>query len=132
MYKKTILIVGIFIIVSLFFFACEDVVESMSVQERVDNFLSDLNNDAERDDIYTNLTSDLQSWANPTAWNNMYFDYVRIPFSISINNYGTSSASGTITSSWDASGSQIDFFLTDVDGNYKINRIQINGSNVIY
>ncbi len=129
--KIIFLLIGLLVLLSLFFFACEEDVDP--VQERVDAFLSDLNNDAERDDIYQNLASSMNSaWVSPSAWLGNYFGWANEPFNFTGMTYGSSTASGTVTHSTDP-GSSIEIYLIEEEtDNYKIYQIDVNSSSVIY
>ena len=74
----------------------------VTIEERVTSFLSDLNNDSARDDIYMNLHPDIQNaWKAATVWDATALLYANRPFSFTGMSY-EDPATGQIT--YDISG----------------------------
>ncbi len=118
MKKYTIYIASIALLVlTFFFFSCAEE-ETVSVQERIEAFLSDLNSDTERDDIWSNLHDSIDNpWKLPATWENTPFaiaDGSPTPFTLGSPTYGISSADATFGSSNDTyNGDAIHFALQE-------------------
>jgi hypothetical protein len=139
MKKEYCLIVLSIILVSLIFFACEDeedeedpliIDEPASLQTRIQQFLYDLNNDTNRNAIYRNLHSSIESaYRSGSAWSGEPFRVENIEFSFNLS-YASNTASGTMSHNYDSNRS-IEFeFLQDGD-NWKISKITESSIQVI-
>ena len=99
--NKHVLCFGLIIaIVSAFFFSsCTPEDETVSVEERIAKFLSDLNGDAERDDIGANLHDTIDDpWMLPATWSATPFEWADQPFDLLSMAYGSNTADGTFKS----------------------------------
>ena len=114
MKKYTIYIASIALLVlTFFFFSCAEE-ETVSVQERIEAFLSDLNSDTERDDIWSNLHDSIDNpWKLPVTWEDTPFAIADIPFTLGSPTYGSSSADATLGSSGIYNGGAIHFALQE-------------------
>ena len=130
--KNSFFIISILVLLSLFFFACEEEPETFSVQERVDAFLSDLNIDS-RTSIYEHLHSSIAgAWQSSVSWDG-YFSADNITFTYNIANYAANSTTGTIYNSYDLLGSSLLITLEeDETDNWKITLIKVDIDIVIY
>jgi hypothetical protein len=101
-----------------------------TVEQRIDDFLSDLNHDAGRTQISDNLHPDIRSaWNDPTTWDGSQFSYDYRPFSLSGLNYGDH-VTGTISSGGPNGAIYFDM-EKDTDGSWYIKAISIDGAPII-
>ena len=102
--KKSPWPIPAFLLVSLGLFlqGCQqpEEVETVSVKERIEMFLDDLNDDDDRNDIYKQLHPDIRNaWKDPTVWATTPFDYdTGEPFDLEDMDYGSTSADGVFVS----------------------------------
>ena len=115
----------------VFIQGCEEE-DGVTVEERVDSFLDDLNNDTDRDTIYLNLHSNIQAtWADPTQWLGSVFRYAYAPFDFESMTYGSNSATGTLSCSpTGPNGASMTISLSTEDGDYYITPVTLNSSSV--
>ena len=92
------------VLLVFFFPACqppeeEEKPEPVTVEERVAKFLTALNEDDNRDSIYTHLHPDIRNaWKDPELWANTPFTFEDAAFDLEGMEYGTNSADGTFRS----------------------------------
>ena len=76
MKPRYIVALAIIILLALIYIGCEQPPEPVSQEDRADRFETDLNNDAERDNIWENLHPSIQNaWKSPTPWELGKFSY---------------------------------------------------------
>ncbi len=133
MKKYTIYIASIALLVlTFFFFSCAEE-ETVSVQERIEAFLSDLNSDTERDDIWSNLHDSIDNpWKLPAVWSSTPFASGEGPFALNSPTYGSNSADATFGSSNGYNGDAILFALQEDESDvWYITRITVDGTQWI-
>jgi hypothetical protein len=89
-----ILLLGFLLVVA----GCE-ALQQLSIEKRIDEFLSDLNTDTGRTRIYKNLHPDIRAaWQAPATWSTSPLRAAYAPFSFTSMTYGDNYAEGDITS----------------------------------
>jgi len=131
------LLLTIAISLIFFYFGCQQEDEPVSIQERINMFLDDLNNDLEREDIWENLHPDIADpWKLPGTWGvpvaTMPFAplYVTFSFPGGLTIVGTN-ADGTLDSdpsTWDGEEIHIEFQEDETDVWY-IKKIIVDTDN---
>ena len=139
--KKNLWLVPALLLVSLglFFTSCqqpeEEGPEPVSVKERIEKFLDDLNDDAGREDIYKQLHPDIRNpWKDSTTWETTPFNYdTGEPFDFEDMDYGDDAAEGTfITTDVTYNGDAIGFELKeDEEEVWYIDKVEVGGVQFI-
>ena len=131
--NKTILLLTIAAVVSVFLVGCEDDLIKTSKTERVQQFASDLNND--RSSAYQNIHPDASSrdlYKNPSQWDNAGFDAG--PYSFPISTQSGNDLTGTVDAPNDLGFDGESFRFTmkeDGEDNWKILRLEIPDGSVV-
>ncbi len=98
MTRKMVRLAGSLLLAALVVSLGSCALNKVSIEQRITDFLSDLNTDTGRTVIYKNLHPDIQAaWRDPNAWLTTSFDAANRPFAFPTMTYGSSSASGTVT-----------------------------------
>jgi hypothetical protein len=102
-----------------------------TVEQRIDDFLSDLNHDSGRTKISDNLHPDVSAaWNDPATWDVSPFAYGNRTFSLSGLDYGDN-VTGTIVSGGGLNDPIYFDMQKDTDGSWYIKRVDINGATII-
>ena len=107
-------------------------IETTSIEDRIAAFLNDLNNDADRNDIWENLHDDIDNaWKSSTPWETSAFAYANAPFALTAMSYGDNFAQGTINYGGVLSDTIYFAMKEEEDDDWYIYRIDIGGVQVI-
>jgi hypothetical protein len=102
-----------------------------TVEQRIDDFLSDLNHDSGRTQISDNLHPDVSAaWNDPATWDAGPLAYGNRMFSLSGLNYGDH-VTGTIASDGGLDEPIYFDMKKDTDGSWYIRRVDIGGVTLI-
>jgi len=113
------------------FSGCPQLV-SVSIEDRIDMFLTDLTTDSSRTGIYKNLHPDIQDpWKAPEAWEATDFQWDYHPFDFLGMSYFSSSANGTMTYGGPLSA-DIDFVMKKDGDDWYILSITVNGVQQVH
>ncbi len=114
----------------MFFFACAD--EGVTIEERVDAFLNDLNSNVDRLEIYKNLHDDIDDpYKLAAAWGG-YFAWANEPFTFTITDYGSSPVNGFVHHGNYLTNVPLIIELSEEEtDNWKITKVTVDGTQRI-